>query len=457
MLSTNSSKNLQVKSSNREVLGIALPIAAAIAVPQFNFVINNIFLGTLGEKALGLAGLTGIYYLIFAVIGMGFSNGVRVLIARRAGENNPDEIGELFYQGAIISIVIAFLGLLFTYVFAGHIFAISLKDFSNFVAAFSFLKIRIWGLFFLYLYQLGNTLLVGTNNSRLLIIGTFIETLVNIFFDYVLIYGKFGFPELGFNGAAYASLIAEFSGLLVIYLVLNISGIKNTFKLFKPRSLDFSVCKIILKQSSPLILQYAISILSWEYFYILVEHYGSLELAISNIMRNILGLFGCFTWAFSATTNTMVSNLIGQGKQDAVLDLVWKISRLSVIFALISCALVMVNLNFWLGIYGQGEGFITAAIPVLKVVLVGLFIASFSNIWANAVIGTGHTKTVLLAEFLAVIAYSIYNYIVLEQLHLPLIWAWASEWLYWIVLFVPCFCFMYKQYRTNSVQNRNQR
>jgi putative MATE family efflux protein len=442
MLNTNNNRNLQVKSSNREILGIALPIAAAIVVPQFNFVINNIFLGTLGEKALGLAGLTGIYYLIFAVIGMGFSNGVRVLIARRAGENNPDEIGELFYQGAIISIFIALLGLLFTYVFAGHIFAISLKDFSNFVAAFSFLKIRIWGLFFLYLYQLGNTLLVGTNNSRLLIIGTFIETLVNIFFDYVLIYGKFGFPELGFNGAAYASLIAELSGLLVIYLVLNISGIKNTFKLFKPRSLDFSLCKVILKQSSPLILQYAISILSWEYFYILVEHYGALELAISNTMRNILGLFGCFTWAFSATTNTMVSNLIGQGRQDAVLKLVWRISRLSAIFALISCALVMMNLNFWLGIYGQGEGFITAATPVLKVVLVGLFITSFSTIWMNAVVGTGHTKTALLAELLAVIAYSIYNYIVLEQLHLSLIWAWASEWLYWIVLLIPCFIYM---------------
>jgi len=96
----------------------------------------------------------------------------------------------------------------------------------------------------------------------------------------------------------------------------------------------------------------------------------------------------------------------------------------------------------WLGIYGQGEGFITTAIPVLKVVLVGLFIASFSNIWVNAVIGTGHTKTVLLAEFLAVIAYSIYNYIVLEQLHLSLIWAWASEWLYWIVLLIPCFIYV---------------
>jgi multidrug resistance protein, MATE family len=444
MLKAKNSKDLQMKSSYQEILGIALPIAAAIVVPQFNFVINNIFLGTLGEKALGLAGLTGIYYLIFAVIGMGFSNGVRVLISRRAGENNLDEIGKLFYQGAIISIVIALLGLLFTYVFAGPLLAISLKDSSNFLAAFSFLKIRIWGLFFLYLYQLGNTLLVGTNNSRLLIIGTLIETLVNIFFDYVLIYGKFGFPQLGFNGAAYASLIAEFSGFIVIYLVLNISGINNTFKLFEIRSLDISLCKLILKQSSPLIIQYAVSIISWEYFYILVEHYGALELAISNTMRNILGLFGCFTWAFSATTNTMVSNLIGQGRQDAVMKLVWRISQLSALFALISCALIILNLNFWLGIYGQGEGFITAAIPVLKVVLVGLFITSFSTIWMNAVIGTGHTKTALLAELLAVLVYSVYNYIVLEQLHLSLLWGWAGEWIYWIVLFIPCFSYMRK-------------
>jgi Na+-driven multidrug efflux pump len=138
----------------------------------------------------------------------------------------------------------------------------------------------------------------------------------------------------------------------------------------------------------------------------------------------------------------MVSNLIGQGKQDTVVDLVWKISRLSAIFALVSCILVTLNLNFWLGVYGQGEGFITVATPVLKIVLVGLFITSFSTIWMNAVVGTGHTKTALLAELLAVVVYSVYNYIVLEQLHLSLIWAWASESLYWIVLFIPCFIYM---------------
>ena len=70
-----------------------------------------------------------------------------------------------------------------------------------------------------------NALLVGTNQSKFLIIGTATEALFNIFFDYSLIFGHFGFTAMGLNGAAYASIIAEIMGLLVIYLV--IAGLKN--------------------------------------------------------------------------------------------------------------------------------------------------------------------------------------------------------------------------------------
>jgi len=61
--------NLQVEITNRQILKIALPIAAAILVPQINFITNNIFLGGLGEEQLAVAGITGVYYLIFAVVG----------------------------------------------------------------------------------------------------------------------------------------------------------------------------------------------------------------------------------------------------------------------------------------------------------------------------------------------------------------------------------------------------
>ncbi|MFX5634395.1 hypothetical protein ABTE18_21380, partial [Acinetobacter baumannii] len=79
-------------------------------------------------------------------------------------------------------------------------------------------------------------------------------------------------------------------------------GIGKKLMLFNNFRLDKASLKLILVQSTPLIAQYGISIITWEFFYILIEHHGSRALAISNTMRNIFGFFGCFTWAFAATT-----------------------------------------------------------------------------------------------------------------------------------------------------------
>lgn len=442
MASNSSNINLQVSISNKQILSIALPITASIVVPQINFITNNIFLGGLGQRELGVAGITGVYYLVFAVIGHGLNNGLQALISRRAGENRIDQIGNLFSQGIRISVVFAILGILMTWFLAPILFRFALHDAERVKMAVDFLNIRILGLPFLYVYQMRNALLVGTNQSRFLIIGTAVEAIANIYFDYGLIYGKLGLPELGFNGAAYASIIAEFLGLIVIFLVIHLQGIGKQLNLFRNIGYDWNNIKLILRISSPVILQLAISIISWEFFYILIEHHGEQDLAVSNTMRNIFGFFGCFTWAFGATANSMVSNIIGQGLQHRVTELVNKIMKWSVGFAILVCLLLNLFPHAFLSVYGQGEGFIEAAIPVMRIVSFALVLMSVSVIWLNAVTGTGNTKVNLYSEIAAIILYCLYVYIVLEKLQLPIEWGWASEGIYWITLLVPSFWYM---------------
>src|SRR5579862_6978486 len=108
----------KVAISNRQILGMMLPISFAILVPQLNFITNNIFLGHLNEEALATAGITGVYYLIFAVIGNGLNNGLQVLIARRSGEGRIEDIARLFSQSIRISIACAAIGILATYFIA---------------------------------------------------------------------------------------------------------------------------------------------------------------------------------------------------------------------------------------------------------------------------------------------------------------------------------------------------
>lgn len=436
--------SLQVDVSYRQVLKIALPISLALLVPQFNFITNNIFLGHLSQQALATASITGVYYLIFTGIGWGLNNGLQALISRRAGENKPEEIGKIFDQGILISMLIAAAGILITYFIAPLILRSSIHEKAIYEKAISFLRIRIWGLPFLFIYQMRNALLVGINQSKYLVAGTLAEAISNIFFDYTLIFGKWGFPQFGFNGAAYSSIISEFLGMFVIFIVIHSNGITKQFSLFKEWKWSRHNASLISKMSGPLVFQSAISIIAWAFFYILVEHHGQLSLAVSNTMRNIFGFFGVFVWAFASTSNSMVSNVIGQGRHKEVFNVIKKIVHLSLGFTSIIFLTLTIFPQAWLSIYGQSNEFMQAGIPVLRVVASALVIMSFSTIWLNAVTGTGNTRVTFLIEASAIIFYCLYVYLVLETYKLSIMWGWMSEFLYWIVLFTLSYLYLQK-------------
>lgn len=443
-MTSSSTSQLQVETSYRQIIRIALPISLAIFIPQLNFVINNIFLGhyTTDPHALAVAGITGVYYLVFAAIGYGLNNGLQALIARRAGENRPDEIGQLFSQGVLIGLLLAVAGILITWTLTPWIFRQIIQDPVVLDKAVSFLRIRVWGLPFLYIYQLRNALLVGTNQSRYLVAGTLAETAANILFDYLLIFGHAGFPELGFNGAAIASVIAEFTGMFVIFLVIRHKGISNRFGLFREMRWQPVNNRLILSMSAPLMFQHAISIISWQFFFLLIEHHGAMALKVSNVMRNIFGIFGCLTWALASTTNAMVSNVIGQDKKEQVTPLLRKIVLLSMGWAVLAFGMLNLFPDSFLSLFGQGTAFIDSAMPSLRVVSGAMLLMSFSVVMLSAVTGTGNTKVTFAIELFAIIMYSTYVYLVNEYFFLPVHIGWMSEWLYWICLFIPSFFYI---------------
>ncbi len=426
---------LTVNTGYRQILAIAIPISLGILVPQFNYITNNIFLGQLSEEALAAGAITGVYYLIFAAIGFGLNNGLQALISRRAGENRPEEIGKLFIHGVFISLAIAAVGILLTYTAAPQILRYSIHEERILRQSVSFLKIRIWGLPFLYVYQMRNALLVGTNQSKYLVAGTAAEAVTNVFFDYTLIFGHLGFHRFGFNGAAISSIIAEFFGMAVVFAVIHFKGIGKRFSLFSSFGYDARTTRSIFSQSAPLIFQHGISIVSWNFFYILIEHHGEMDLSISNTMRNIFGLFGMFSWALAATCSSMVSNVIGQGLQDQVMELIWKIVKISTGISLVVCLLLNLFPSAFLSIYGQRPEWVEHAIPVVRIVSSALVMMSFSVVCVSAITGTGNTRVSLLIEIMTIVLYCLYVWLVLEKLQLSLVIGWMSEWIYWGFMF----------------------
>src|SRR6478735_4852054 len=97
------SNDLKVDINNRQILSIALPITLAMLIPQLNMLTNSIFLGQLSTEALGNAGITGVFYLIFAVAGNGLNNALQAVFSRYAGGDNTNAFKTILAQAIRIS------------------------------------------------------------------------------------------------------------------------------------------------------------------------------------------------------------------------------------------------------------------------------------------------------------------------------------------------------------------
>ncbi len=433
--------DLKVEVNNKQILSIALPITLSILVPQINMLINSIFLGQVSEEALGNAGITGVFYLIFAVAGHGLNNAMQTVFSKNAGSGNPENFKTILSQGIRISLQFAAVGILFTWLVAPFIMR-SVADAGSYPQEMRFLKIRIFGLPFLYLFQMGNAFLVASLNSRYLMFAFICEAVVNIVFDYFLIFGHAGFPAMGFDGAAIASVLAEFTGMMVVFGVLVITGLKSKYGLLKTFTFNKNINDQILKVSVPLVAQYVISVTTWLVFFLLLEGRGTNAKAISNVMRNVFGIAGVFIWAFASTCNTMVSNLMGQKREDEIIYAITKITYWSVGFCAVPVLILNIYPEVFFSLFGQDESFINEGISVIRMVSLGMVFMSIANIWLNGVTGTGQTKTNLKIELVAISLYLGYTFYFMKVNYVSLAIAWSNEFVYWTAIFITSFVYL---------------
>ena len=426
---------MQFEVTTRQIIKIAAPICLALIIPQINHITNTAFLGRLGEFELAVNGIAGIYYLVMYMVAYGLNNGLQVLIARRAGQLNTRGIGQLFSNGLELGLIASFLVIAATLFLAPWFFAHSLHNQQIYEAALSFIRIRIWGLPFLMTLSMANAFYIGSGNSRVLAATSLCQEMVNIFFDYALIFGKFGLPALGLNGAAFASLIAEGTGMMVAYSILFGKGFHKRFFLFDYIKPSWQIFRSILSISAPLIVQFLFSIGSWFIFFIFIEHLGERPLAISNMLRSIFGIFGVFTWALGATCNTLVSNVIGQGKEDFVFAAIRRIATISLLCAVIVCILVNLFPGTILQIYTTDTALINEAIPSVRIITLSTLLMAISGVVLSGVTGTGNTRINLGIEMAAVIGYLLYCGIVVERWRSPLHIAWLADFIYWTIIF----------------------
>ncbi|MCZ2100534.1 MAG: MATE family efflux transporter [Chitinophagales bacterium] len=435
--------SLKIDTSVRNIIMLTLPISMAKLIPELNYLFNAAFLGHLGSQELALAGITGVYYLIFASLGYGLNNALLSLMSRKAGAENRNAIFVILWHGILLGLLLAVIFNVFTWVAIKPIMSWAGVEGSGVQIAGDYLNIRIVGLFFLFALQMQNSFLITIQKTRYLIIIAIIQSVVNIVLDYGLIFGNLGLPNLGFNGAAYASVISELVGMLTVMLVIYSLNIKRNYHIVPNFAVSLRKIGLVFKVGFPLMLQLTLGTWSWWVFFILVSrNYTVEEQAISQAMRNLFGLGGVFSWSFGSSTNTILSNLIGQKRHEEVISTIRRLLLISLTG--MSALIILLNVfpTLFFGLFGQPPHFVEAGINILRIVSVAMFMTTIGVIWLNSVVATGQTKIVLFTEMAGITVYLLYVWITIEIMKYPLEIGWMSEWTYWLSMIMPSYLYI---------------
>ncbi|MBN2615191.1 MAG: MATE family efflux transporter [Bacteroidales bacterium] len=409
---------------------IAYPIIlGSIAQNLINFT-DTAFLGRVGEVALGGGALGGILYLSVFMLALGFGMGEQILIARRLGEGNKKAIGQLFHHSLYFLLGMAVLAFLFLRFGSSLILDLGVKSQDVQKATMEFLDFRAFGIFFAFVNVVYRSLYVGLARTKVITYTTFVLAIVNIIFDYLLIFGHFGFPEMGISGAALASVMAEFSAMVYFMIYTRFFLDRPAYGLYSDFRFDWGRMRRILKVAGPTMIQQFTSLFVWFIFFLYVEKLGKGPLAVSNIIRSVYVLLMMPIWGFATAANTLVSFLIGKERKSDVMHLLSKIAVMSFSSVLLIVILGMIFPEAVLSIYTNDTSLIQMGIPVLKVVSIGALLLSIAFVFFSGVSGTGKTNVSLRIELFVLFLYLLYTHLMVEVFHRSVDWVWTAEWLY---------------------------
>ncbi len=423
-----------VENTYRSIWRISGPIIIGLVAQNLMVVIDTAFLGRLGEITLGAAAVGGLFYLCLVMLGAGFSVGTQIVIGRRNGEGNKKHIGSVFDHGFYFLTALAILLFAIVTFLAPSFLSWFLQSERVLAEGLIFLEYRRFGFLFGFLVLGFNAFYIGTARTNILIASTMLMAALNIFLDYALIFGNFGMPEMGIAGAAWATNIAE----LVTFAFLVSWSWKNKsikqYHLFRFPKPNWRQYRPLLKVAVPVMFQYFFSFSAWFVFFMVIERIGETALAASNITRSFYMLLMIPVWGLSSATNSLVSNLIGQGKSHEVIPLIKKVLLTGLV---INIFIIQFNIFFpqqIAGFFTNEPHLIEATIPLLRIVSIALISFSFGMIIFSGLSGTGKTLVALVIEIIAIAFYIATAFFLAIVMDASASTVWFVEVLYFALL-----------------------
>ena len=435
---------IQQESVKRRLVKLAAPIFVETLLIMMLGAVDTIMLSRHSDSSVAAVGVVNqiimLTFLVFEVINLGTS----VLCSQYLGAKLQKKVVQVVGVSLLVNLVVGgvislFLCLMNTTILGwmglGPELMADGADYMRIVGAFAFFQAISLTL---------SASLRSANKAIYPMLVTVVVNILNIIGNYSLIFGKFGFPQLGIAGAAIGSSLAELVSVIffIIYTWKRIDCKKyalNILPKFQSRTL-----KRILNVSVWTMIQNFVSLSTWFMFFLFVEHLGERSLAIANIIRNVSGIPFMIAMAFAATCGSLVSNLIGAGEKDCVRGTINQHIRIGYVFVLPILIFFCLFPDLILRIYTDMPDLRDASIPSLWVLCAAYVVLVPANVYFQSVSGTGNTRTALAMELCVLTIYVAYATYFILYLKMDIAFAWTTESVYGIFTLLFCYWYMKK-------------
>ena len=426
-----------VNNYYKKVLRIALPAIAGLSTQMVLSLVDTAMVGRLPESVYALAAMGLGVLATWALISFfsSLATGTHVLVARKYGESDYTSCGKILnnsiYLSFVIGSIVAMIAVFFAYDIS-HFFA---ADPEVGKLAGDFIFYRFIGIPFFLISVSYRGFYFGINKTKIFMISGIITNLLNIFFNYMLIYGKFGLPRMGVAGSALGSTFATMFDMFFYLVVLASPTYRRRFQNFRNLKVDFGLIRKIYKISIPVSFQNVFILIGFLSFVAITGIIGTKQQAATQTIMSTLFLSLLPSFGFGIAAQTLVGNNLGSGKLRLAKIYGYETAKVATYYTIFLGLIFILFPKAVLSIITTDNVILEVAKPALRVAGVAQMFYATGIVLGNGLQSAGKTFFVMMSEVVTnLLIFVPLSYFLGVYLHLGLTWAWGALPVY-IILF----------------------
>ena len=378
---------------NARILTLALPIIGGMISQNVLNLVDTAMVGHLGTSALAAVGIGSLVQFMSVAFFTGLASSVQAIAARRVGEERMEQAA-LPLNGAIVFTLA--IGLPFTvllFFLAPWILTLVNQDTEVLGMAIPYYQARVVGLVAVGLNFAFRGFWNATNRPSLYMRTLLAMHSVNIILNYVLIYGTFGFPELGAVGAGIASGISVFVGTAIyFYLGWSLSR-EHGFLAGFPRMEVYRNLGTLLLPSGTQKFLFATGM---TVFFSLVGEVGTSEVAITHVLVNLLLTVLLMQMGFGMASGTLAGQSLGAKDEDEAKAWAWRVTSLGSVAAVFLSLILFFIPELVLSPFIDEPHTLNMAVWPLRIIALTMPMDGVGMVMMYSLLGVGDAKSVMV-------------------------------------------------------------